>query len=426
MIGVGIFRVPAEVARHLDSPLLILSAWILGSFMTLWGVLCYAELSSRFPQTGGTYVFLREAFGPVVGFLFGWMEFLILRAGSVAAVSYILAAYLQNFIPFQSGVEKAVAVFAIALFTGLNILGLQIGTRVQNVLSSLKVLSLLLMSAVIFWVVRGPATSGSSIPFERQTFSGIGPAMIPILFTYGGWHESSYLCGEFKDTRKAFPYSIIASALIVTVLYVLMNAAYLKVMAPEQMMEHKAIAAAVFFQLFGSTGKSIVTAAVLISAAGALNSTILTGSRIPYALGRDHRKVEAFTGLHPVFKTPVLAFTANAAWASALVLWGNFEQLLYFCAFAKWLFFSLVGVSLFVIRSREIKTEKPSHFSLWGYPIVPALFTLSAVWICLTTVQNAPRETLFGGLILLAGIPVYFLLREPIPIVAGRRQHGAG
>lgn len=403
IIGVGIFRVPAEVAKYLNSPSEILFAWLLGGVITLFGVLCYAELSSRVPETGGTYAFLKKAYGPLAGFMFGWMEFLILRAGSVAAVAYVLAAYWVRVWGWPEAYSRAVAVFAILFFTLFNVIGIHYGRRVQQVLTALKIISLAGISFSIFlW---GQHQGEMSQPAFFS--SGIGNfmvALVPILFTYGGWHESAYMSGEFKDTKKSLPLSIIASAVVVTFLYVLINVAYLKMISPSEMIHIPAIASEIFKRMIGSSGEILMTIIVIISASGALNSTILTGARIPYALGSDHAHFGWLGKLHPTFHTPSRAFWANSLWACALACWGNFEQLLFFCAFAKWFFFTLAGLSLFVLRKKEHTHE---GFSLLGYPFVPAIFSLSSFTICVTTVFSAPKESLVGALLLLAGIPVY-------------------
>ena len=405
VIGVGIFRTPAQIAQYLDSPSLILIAWLVGAGISLLGVLCYAELSSQFPLTGGTYVYLREAYGKFVGFLYGWGEFSINRAASIAAVAYILAAYLKNFLPYDGSFEKWIALSAVLLFTGVNMAGVHYGIKVQNVLSLFKVLAMISMAGTIIFLAPNQnvqpivATSG----FSLKSFA---PALIPILWSYGGWHESTFMSAEFKDTRKELPLSLITSALIVAGLYLLMNYSYLQVFSPQEMVGSKAIAADALQRLFGSKGSTIITIAIIISASGALNSNILTGARVPFAVGQDTKKLEWMGKIHPKFKTPIRSLAINAAWACVLILWGNFERLLFFNAFEIWLFFILAGLAVFILRRKIIGTE---NFEMIGYPLVPFLFTVVSVWLCVTTVQEAPREALFGFLIILMGIPIYFL-----------------
>ena len=410
IIGVGIFRTPGTVAQHLNSPSLILFTWALGGLVALIGALCYAELSSCFPETGGTYVYLREAFGKPVGFLFGWAELAIMRPGSIAGVAYIFTSYLGHFFPFAAGHEKIMTIFAILFFTALNVAGLHVGTRVQNVLTLLKVTSILVMAGLIFgikgWHV--PLSFGAS-PGGFGRMAGSAPALIPVLWTYGGWHQSPFMSGEFRDTKKDLPLSLMTGILIVGGVYLLINAAYLNVLSPSQMVQSKAVASDIFFSLFGPTGMVLVTAAVLISASGALNSTILTGARIPFAVACDTPKFSWFAKIDERYQTPLRSFVLNGLWASTLVLWGNFDQLVFFFAFANWFFFALAGISVFRLRR---KASSPDSFAMAGYPWIPILFVLSSLALCGITIQSAPRESLFGALLLLTGLPVYFLFRQ--------------
>lgn len=409
VIGVGIFRVPAEVAHYLDQSQWILIAWILGGLISLLGVFCYAELSSCYPQTGGTYVYLREAYGKLTGFLFGWIEFSILRAGSFAGVAYVFATYMKNFVDFGPATEKVVAISALVFFTAVNIGGLRYGTRVQNVLSTLKVLILLGMTAAIFTMgetasILRPAAESSD---SEKLWLGFAPALIPILWTYGGWNESTFMSGEFKDTRRALPRSLIVSILIITALYVSINAAYLKVMPPPEMVASQSIASDIFQKIFGSAGAVLISLAVLTSASGALNSYVMTGARIPFAMAQDAKKLSWLGIVHARYETPMRSYIVNCVWASVLILWGNFHDLLFFTGFAKWFFFTLAGASVFVLRRR---LRHPEAYSMPGYPVVPVLFMLVSAALFSTTVIHAPRESFLGACILVAGIPIYYVL----------------
>jgi len=416
IIGVGIFRVPAEVAKHLTDPAVILFAWIVGGLIAHFGALCYAELSSRYPHTGGTYVFIRESYGKLTGFLFGWTEIVILRAGSIAAVAYVFSTYLRNFFDFGPMSEKIIAVALIGSLTVINILGVKLGTRIQNVFSSLKVITILSMSVAIFFF----ATRQSGIPafvashvftsshFNSQSLFLFAAAMVPILWTYGGWHESAFMSGEFRDTRWELPASLLTSALVVTVLYVTINIAYLRVVPPAEMAGTKAIASEVFNRMFGSVGTVIMTIAVLISSVGALNSTIMTGGRIPFAVASDYPRFKWVAQVDSKFETPRRSLEINGIWAAVLVLFGSFEQLVYFCQFAQWLFFGLAGFSIFIARAKQKKDET---FSMLGYPFIPAVFTLIATCICASIIWYTPQASLIGVVLILAGIPVYYWVK---------------
>lgn len=411
IIGVGIFRVPAEVAKHLTNPAVILSAWVIGGVIAHFGALCYAELSSRYPHTGGTYVFIREGYGKLAGFLFGWTEIVILRAGSIAAVSYVFSTYLQNFLQLGPWGEKIIAIGLITILTIINILGVKLGARIQNVFSSLKVLTILAMSAAIFFLAaKSSNASVFTFPkFETAQLNShslflFAAAIVPILWTYGGWHESAFMSGEFRDTKWELPASLLTSALVVTVLYVTINIAYLQVIPPSEMAGTKAIASEVFRRMFGSTGTIIITTAVLVSSVGALNSTIMTGGRIPFAVASDYPKFKWVAQVDSKYETPRRSLEINGIWAAALVLFGSFEQLVYFCQFAQWLFFGLAGFSIFLARAKQKQMEA---FSMLGYPFIPAVFTLIAVGVCASIIWYTPQASFIGVALILLGVPVY-------------------
>jgi basic amino acid/polyamine antiporter, APA family len=409
IIGVGIFRTQGAIAQYVDSAPLILLTWFIGALIALLGVLCYAELSSCHPHTGGTYIYIREAYGRPMGFIFGWAEFMILRAGSVAGVAYILVAYVKNFLPEFMQHERMLTIGMIMLFTLLNIVGLHVGTGVQNALTLLKLVSILAMAAIIFTVKGLPGAELFTFSgIESKAWLGISAALIPVLWTYGGWHQSTFMSGEFKDTKRALPLSLVAGIMIVAAIYLIINAAYLQVFTPGQMAQTKAIASDIFGQLYGNTGMTLVSLAVIISASGALNSTILTGARIPFAVAHDYPKMSWLTQLHPKYQTPLRSYVLNGIWASVLVLWGNFEQLLFFFSFTNWLFFGMVGISVFLLRKKH---PNAAGYSMIGYPWVPILFTILAITRCGITVQSTPRESAFGALLLMTGFPVYGFFR---------------
>ncbi len=410
VIGVGIFRTPGEIAGYVDSTPLILLTWALGGLVAMVGALCYAELAACYPQTGGTYVYLREAYGRPFGFLFGWVEFAVMRPGSIAGVAYILTNYLGNFVPAAASHEKLFAILMILFFTVLNIRGLHVGSGVQNILTVLKTASIVLMTGIIFWKLGLPSAGGpvfSSV--TGKNLMGIAPALIPVMWTYGGWHQSTFIGGEFRDTKRDLPRSLVMGALIVMALYLMINAAYLRVMTPAETAGTKAIASEIFSRIFGTPGGTAVTIAVLISAAGALNSTILTGGHIPFAVAGDYPKLSWVAKIDAKFHTPLQSLAVNGIWASALVLWGNFDQLLFFFAFANWLFFTMAGISVFVLRKRDPEKVKKS---MPGYPWVPVIFILSSAVLCLITIRTAPFESLFGAGLMLLGLPVYALFRN--------------
>lgn len=406
IIGVGIFRTPGAIAKYVDSAPLILLTWALGGLIALVGVFCYAELAFAYPKTGGTYVYLRESFGKPVGFLFGWAEFSVLRAGSIAGVAYILVDYLGKFLPFAAQHEKISAIAAIWIFTFINIRGLHLGAAVQNILTLLKIAAIALIGGTIFsklGFIHFDSVFFHSV--NSHNFSGMAPALIPVLWTYGGWHQSTFISGEFHDAKKDLPKSLILGILIVGGIYLFLNAAYLTALTPAQTAGTRTIASDILGTLFGTAGKTAITIAVLISASGALNSTILTGGCIPFAVAGDYPRLSWVAHLDERFQTPLRSFMINGVWASVLVLWGNFDQLLFFFAFTNWLFFSLTGLSVFKIVSARPSRRPALNL---GYPWIPVIFIFSCAVLCVITIFTAPWESLFGALLLLTGLPVYY------------------
>ncbi len=415
IVGVGIFRVPSEIAKHIDSVWLTLFAWVVGALIASVGVLCYAELSSRIPETGGTYAFLRKAYGKPVAFLYGWTEVAVLRAASIAAVAYVFSDYLVSLISMPLVYSKPIAILATFALTLVNIAGVRSSANFQRLMSFGKVLALIFLAALIFWFGQKvhQETAGQSVAIlSTRSWAEIGllfgTALIPVLFTYGGWHESTFMSGEFRDHKKELPISLIVGIVIVALLYLLVNAAYLWIFPPAEMVHHEAVATSALDKIFGFAGKQIMGCFVVISTLGALNSNILTGGRIPFAMAQDAKRLEWFGAVNKRFFTPDRALLLNGIWASALILWGTFEQLLFFSGFALRLFFALVALSVFVMRRRE-----PTHegFSMWGYPFIPAFFFILSVLLCFLSVRYAPEASLIGLGLVLIGIPVYFISR---------------
>lgn len=417
IVGVGIFRVPSEIAKHIDSVWLTFLGWAAGALIALVGVLCYAELSSRIPETGGTYAFLRKAYGKPAAFLYGWTEVAVLRAASIAAVAYVFSDYLVSLISIPIAYSKPIAILATLALTLVNIAGVRSSANFQRFMSFGKVAALVFLALLIFWFgqkvhqeTAGQSISTLSVRSWSETALLFGTALIPILFTYGGWHESTFMSGEFRDHKKELPISLIVSVAIVAALYLLVNAAYLWIFPPAEMIHHEAVATSALDKIFGFAGKQMTGCFVVISTLGALNSNILTGGRIPFAMAQDAKRLEWLGAVNERFFTPHRALLLNGLWASALILWGTFEQLLFFSGFALRLFFALIALSVFVVRRRE-----PAHegFLMWGYPFIPALFFVLSILLCVLSVRYAPQASLIGLGLILLGIPVYFISRGP-------------
>lgn len=413
VVGTGIFRTPSEVCQYLTDPGWVLFAWFLGGVIAFLGTLCYSELSSSFPETGGTYVYLKYAYGPGAGFLFGWSELALMRTASMASVSYAFGEYFRSLLPYFPGAEKVIAMGAIWILTLINIAGLHYGKWLQNIVSLGKVVALTSLILLGLLLGKGQIENFTS-QFPAITGGGflsrLGLALIPILWTYGGWHESTFVAGEFRRTDTDLPFSLVAAALGVALFYLLVNGVYLYLFPAQEIATRDLIAGDVMAQIFGPLGQRLITIVILICIFGVLNTVILAGGRIPYAVGQDHHLLSWLGSANPRFQTPDRSLLVNALWASVLVLWGTFEQLLFLSAAAVWLFFALIGAAVFVTRERFRERRRP--FRMWGYPWTALIFTGAAFWIFINTAVYSPRETAFGFSIVALGIPLYWISRR--------------
>lgn len=409
VIGVGIFRVPSEVSLYLKSADIILLAWLCGGLISLLGAFCYGELSSSFPQTGGNYIFLRESYGPCLAFLFGWTELLVIRTGSIAAVSFVCAEYLQSFLSTGELWIKPVAVAIVLILSLINILGMYYGKRLQDLFVITKILAL--GSIILFGLLSQKGNPGN---FSPVPFSGDGSilalfclALIPILWTYGGWHESTFVAGETKDAKKVIPSVLVMGIVIISVIYLAINCLYLYLIPAQQMVNAKLIAADVFNILYGNYGRKILEALVIISSLGCLNAMIITGSRVTYALAKDNQVFNYIAAVDSSFHTPLRALMINGFWSVILIILGSFNKLLFFTGALTWLFFALVVGGLFILRRKY--PEMKRSYEAWGYPLVPAVFILISFALFVTTIIFYPYPSLFGFCLAIIGIPVFLI-----------------
>lgn len=413
VVGTGIFRTPSEVCRYLTDPGWVLFAWFLGGVIAFLGTLCYSELSSSFPETGGSYVYLKYAYGPWAGFLFGWSELALMRAASIASVAYAFGEYFRGLFPLFPGKEKAFAIIAIWILTLINIAGLHYGKWLQNIVSLGKALALASLIILGWTLGKGNlenfTTQFPALP-EGMPLSNLGLALIPILWTYGGWHESTFVAGEFKETDKTLPLSLLAAAGLVILFYLVINSVYLYLFPVAAISNRDLIAADVIKSIFGQAGENLITVVILVCIFGVLNTVILAGGRIPYAIAQDHSILKWMGTTSRRFHTPDRGLLVNAFWASILVGWGTFSRLLFLSAAAVWFFFAAVGLSVFVARRRFRERRRP--FSMWGYPWTPFVFTLVSLWIFFNTAIYSPRETFFGFSVIVLGIPLYAVSRR--------------
>ena len=409
VIGVGIFRVPVEVAKYLSSPNLIILAWLCGGLISLLGALCYAELSSSFPRTGGNYIYLRESYGPLVGFLFGWTQLLVIRTGSIAAVSFIFAEYLQSFLSMNIYLIKPIAIFIVLILSYINVVGLRYGKRVQDVITIAKISALIII--IVFGVIsqKGDISHFHSVQnnLDRRIFPLFCLALIPILWTYGGWHENTFMAGETKDARKILPIALFIGVSIITSIYVAMNFLYIYLIPASEIANTNLIASDMLQILFGKSGRKILEALVIISSLGCINAMIITGSRITYIMAKDNVIFKYIGEVNTKYNTPLRAIIINAVWTIVLIILGTFNKLLFFTGILVWLFFALAVGGLFILRYKFPGIERP--YKVWGYPLIPAIFILICIALFMNTVIFYTFQSFIGLCLLMSGIPVYFI-----------------
>ena len=411
MIGSGIFIVPATVAKEVGSPLVILAVWIAGGLLSIFGALSIAELAAAHSETGGLYVYLREAYGPLAGFLFGWALFLVIDSGSIAALSMAFASkYLPYFLPLGPAAQKVVAILFILALMTVNILGVKRGALLQNFLTTIKFAALLGVSLAVFLFAKGdwgnitaPAAGGGE---GNGTLVGtFGLALVAALWAYKGFETSTFNSGETKNPARTLPIGLIAGCGLVTVLYLLANVAYLYAVPAAAMANSDRIAADAMNAAIGPVGASIVAFIILFSILGAANGHVLTGPRVYFAMAKDGLFFRKMAAVHPKFHTPYVSILVVGAWSIVLSLSGTFEQLLRYAVFGNWIFMGLAAAAVFILRRK--RPDLPRPYKALGYPVTPAVFLLAAVFVVASALVGAFQDSRWGLVIIVLGVPAY-------------------
>jgi APA family basic amino acid/polyamine antiporter len=426
VLGTGIFITTGDIARALPHAGLILLLWVLGGALTLAGALSYAELGAMFPRAGGQYHFLKEAYGPLWGFLFGWASFLVIMSGGIATLAVGFGEYLGVFLPFfstrhllfslplgpitwaVSGGQLAGAL-AIALLSAVNYLGLREGAGLQNAVTVVKISSLLGLAGLGL-LAQAPARPELLAPLPAAGIASLlGVGMIAVLWTYDGWYNLTFSAGEMRDPQRSLPRGLILGTLLVTLLYVLVNLVYLRALPVAEMGGTGRIGEAAAAALFGPAGARVISAAVLVSTFGCISSTILCCSRIYLPMAEDGVFFGSVARVHPRYRTPTASIVAQGAWAVLLALSGTYEQLYTYVVFAAVIFHAMTGAAVFVLRRSRPQAERP--YRTWGYPLVPAAFILSSLLLVVNTLVERPRESLLGLGLVALGLPAYARFR---------------
>jgi APA family basic amino acid/polyamine antiporter len=423
MVGSGIFLTNAHIAASLPSAWLILSAWLLGGLMALTGALSYAELGASLPRAGGHYVYLREAYGPLVGFFDGWLSFVASFPGSIAFVALALLAYMPNSwtggplfaanvfgLEWALGSRQLIAAGIILGLSGINGLGLRAGAGTQNLLTGLKIAALLGIAAFALASGRGRWENLAAGAHVGIGLAGLGGALVGVSFSYLGWDAATYMAAETKRPQLNIPRSLALGTLGVVLLYLLFNIGVLYGVGAREMAGVENPTQLAVARLLGPGWSGLLTAVILVCILGSLNATVMVGPRIYYAMSRDGLFPRPLGSVGARTGVPVAAIAAQAIWACVIVFSATLGRILAFTVLVIWLLSAITGAAVFVLRVRRPQLERP--YQVWGYPIVPAIFCLSSLGLAVNHLRNTPADLLWLVGFLAAGVPVYALLRR--------------
>jgi APA family basic amino acid/polyamine antiporter len=407
VVGAGIFTTGGFLASEISLPAAYIGAWVLGGLLTLCGALTYAELGAMFPRAGGDYQFLKEAYGPLAGFLLGWISFWVISPGSTAALAIALAGYLPPVVSDDSTWCSGAAVLVVIIFTGINFRSTRLAGIIQNLVTAA---SLLLLGALVIggalWGTGDAGNFSTPAPQEQGASIFSGAAMIAVVFTYSGWFAAAYLGAEIKQPERNVPLALILGTLIVTGVYVAVNAIYLYAIPLTEMRGATNVAQLAAQRLFTGPVAVLVSWTIVLAIGSCINATLMTGARICYAMAADGLMPELLGRVHPRYGTPHVAVLAQGLIALALVLAGTFERLLAYVVFAMLLSSIAAGLAHIVLRHRRPDAPRPYRTAL--YPALPIIFVTSYIWIAVSVIQNKTLPSLIGLALVISGVPFYF------------------
>lgn len=430
IIGSGIFGAPAGIAQQVGSPGLFMLVWVVGGVLSFCGAVCFAELGAMMPRTGGQFIYLREVYPPLIGFLYGWTEVFMIQCASMAAVAFIFTSYLGFFFTTVSTGHALfsvagytmmshhfVMIFVITALGAINYFGVRFGGFVQTVFTISKVAALI--GLVVIVVIAGGKWVNFTPLFPENPQPGIagafGSAMIGAMFAYNGWHNASMVAGEIKDPQRRLPQAILIGLSICVIVYLSVNWSYLYVMTVGEVAGSDRVAADVAERVIGPFGGAFVSLAVMVSTFGTINTGLLAAPRISYAMAKEGLFFQWLTYVHPVYKTPSRSIVALTAWAIVWTFLGDFQAIIDAFAYAMYTFYMLTIIALFILRRRYPDIPRPAK--AWGYPVTPVVFLCIATYYIGSVLITKTMESLPGLFFLAAGLPLYFIWFRP-----GRRN----
>ena len=430
VIGSGIFRVPQTMINSVGTVPLVFLVWVVGGALSLAGALTYAELAAAMPGAGGEYVYLTEAWGPVWGFLYSWVQMWIGKSGSIATLATAFFEYTAHFIPhfekvwitagpFPIKYGQVFALFLILALGLINYFGVRFGGGVQVAMTAVK-LALIAFVIVAGMLYAHPVASGATPLTVPPIATGFVAALVAALWAYDGWNNVGMVASEIRNPGRNLPLALILGTSLVIAIYMMANWAYFRVLTPAEVGAHKLVAAEMMQRIQGPVGAAVVSIAAMISIFAALNGSILTGARVPYAAARDGLFFKAAARVHPVFRTPGVSILMMSGWAALLVLTGKYDDLFNFVIFGSWILYAMAAASVFVLRRKRPDLVRP--YKTLGYPVVPVLFLIGAAALELSTLRDRPAQSLAGIALILLGLPFYFYWkrrRTAVPAVPG-------
>jgi len=414
-IGSGIFATPASTMKAVGHHGWVLAIWAIGGFITFLGAMTFSELGARFPKSGGVYVYLREAYGDLFGFLYGWIILLIVNTGALAALSTLLADYAEFFVPMSPIAKNIFSIVVLLGLTAVNILGVNISQIFATVFTSLKLLALLIIICIGLYFAPGldiPTTMSLTTDTPDMLLNAALVGFVGVFWSFGGWHHATYLSGETANPRKTIPRAMLLGTLSVTIVYLLVIYGYMNLLPAAEMMSTDKIAGDAIANVITGGGK-LVTIAITISIFGTIGIYTMTAPRIYHAMAKDGMFFKDLAILHPKYKTPHIAMIMQAVWACVLILlWGTFHSLITFVTFMDIVFMALATASIFIFRYKKLSLTDEVAFKVPGYPIVPILYLIVTVAFVINTLIALPNESWAGVAILLLGIPAYYIFKR--------------